>query len=202
MKNHEIALVVNQLRDTAIKFRDAEQLRARIAEIVVPLLQNEHSTAASTPAAQSAGQEAVVLTDELVSATLKEYQLALQTDPRNTVQMRNSPTWPRVVDSMQKGAMREALTFALGRSAVPVNGGESGDGGDSERILREFGNFEHPAERAADAPQVDAELLVAVRELIDAVAPYAYPTPDKTDTVWAKLERVRAALSSPAKEQK
>lgn len=80
--------------------------------------------AAPTPAAQSAGQESVELTDELVSATLKEYQLALQTDPRNTEQMRNSPTWPRVVDSMQKGAMREALTFALGRSAVPVNGGE------------------------------------------------------------------------------
>ncbi|EON13115.1 hypothetical protein [Pandoraea sp. SD6-2] len=52
---HEVAMLVNLLRDTAIEFRDAQQLRARIAEIIVPLFE----PAAPTPAAQSAGQEAI-----------------------------------------------------------------------------------------------------------------------------------------------
>lgn len=38
MKDHEIALVVNRLRDIAIDFHAAGQLRARIADLIVPLL--------------------------------------------------------------------------------------------------------------------------------------------------------------------
>ena len=34
MKDHEIREAINELRDTAIKYRDAEQLRSRIAGVV------------------------------------------------------------------------------------------------------------------------------------------------------------------------
>lgn len=38
MGEHEIAATVNALRDIAIQYRDAQQLRARIARLIVPLL--------------------------------------------------------------------------------------------------------------------------------------------------------------------
>ena len=38
MKDHEIAELHNDLRDTAVKYKDAEQLRARLASIVAPLV--------------------------------------------------------------------------------------------------------------------------------------------------------------------
>lgn len=38
IKDHEIAETVNTLRDIALEFRDAQQLRARIADVLVPLL--------------------------------------------------------------------------------------------------------------------------------------------------------------------
>jgi len=38
MKDHEIAQLVNALRDCAVEFRDAQQLRERIAALVVPAL--------------------------------------------------------------------------------------------------------------------------------------------------------------------
>lgn len=41
MKDHEIAQVVNAIRDAALEFRDAQQLRERIARLVVPLLKVE-----------------------------------------------------------------------------------------------------------------------------------------------------------------
>lgn len=54
MKDHEIAELVNHLRDIAVAYHDTEQLRARIAYVVVPkikelnekiqLLVNELST--------------------------------------------------------------------------------------------------------------------------------------------------------------
>lgn len=41
MKDHEIAQTVNHLRDIAIQFHDAQQLRERIADVIVPLLKKE-----------------------------------------------------------------------------------------------------------------------------------------------------------------
>ena len=38
MKDHLIAKLHNDLRDTALKYRDAEQLRARLVKIVAPLV--------------------------------------------------------------------------------------------------------------------------------------------------------------------
>lgn len=38
MKNHEIAEVINELRDTAVTYAGTQQLRARIAKIILPLL--------------------------------------------------------------------------------------------------------------------------------------------------------------------
>ena len=39
LKGHEIAQVVNALREVALEYHGSEQLRERIAHIVVPLLQ-------------------------------------------------------------------------------------------------------------------------------------------------------------------
>ncbi|HET8870105.1 MAG TPA: hypothetical protein VFM48_06640, partial [Aquabacterium sp.] len=55
IKDHVIREAVNQLRDCAIKFHATQQLRERIAGIIVPLLK-------STPAAPS---QPVTLTDEV-----------------------------------------------------------------------------------------------------------------------------------------
>ena len=38
LKDHEIALVVNELRDIAIRYHGTQQLRERIAQVVVPAL--------------------------------------------------------------------------------------------------------------------------------------------------------------------
>ena len=38
MKDHEIAKLHNDLRDTAVKYKDAQQLRARLATVVEPLI--------------------------------------------------------------------------------------------------------------------------------------------------------------------
>lgn len=38
MKDHEIAKLVNDLRDVALKYHDAQQLRERIADIILPVL--------------------------------------------------------------------------------------------------------------------------------------------------------------------
>jgi hypothetical protein len=43
LKDHEIAQLVNELRDTAIKYRDAQQLRERIAALVVPALRGKRA---------------------------------------------------------------------------------------------------------------------------------------------------------------
>lgn len=58
------------------------------------------------------------VTDSMVALALGEYRLALSSDPRNTDQMRNSPTWPRIIEAIQRDAMREALTAALSTSTV------------------------------------------------------------------------------------
>ena len=38
MNDHEIAKLINDLRDVAIKYHDTQQLRERIAGLVVPVL--------------------------------------------------------------------------------------------------------------------------------------------------------------------
>ena len=43
MKDHEIAKLHNDLRDTAIKYRDAEQLRARLVAVIAPLTEHKLS---------------------------------------------------------------------------------------------------------------------------------------------------------------
>lgn len=40
MKDHDKAQLVNRLRDTALEFRDSEQLRERIAGILLPALES------------------------------------------------------------------------------------------------------------------------------------------------------------------
>lgn len=42
MKDHEIAKTVNELRDIALQFHNTQQLRERIARVVVPLLHDAH----------------------------------------------------------------------------------------------------------------------------------------------------------------
>jgi hypothetical protein len=56
------------------------------------------------------------VTDSMLDAAIAEYRLALSSDPRNTDQMRNSPAWPRIMQAMQRDAMREALAAALANS--------------------------------------------------------------------------------------
>jgi hypothetical protein len=41
LEDHQIALIVNQLRDTAIDYHSTQQLRDRIAHIIVPYLKKE-----------------------------------------------------------------------------------------------------------------------------------------------------------------
>jgi hypothetical protein len=41
LEDHQIALIVNQLRDTAIDYHSTQQLRDRIAHIIVPYLRKE-----------------------------------------------------------------------------------------------------------------------------------------------------------------
>jgi hypothetical protein len=55
------------------------------------------------------------VTDAMVSAALGEYRTSLQSDPRNTDQMRDRPG---VVQAMQRDAMREALVTALAVAAA------------------------------------------------------------------------------------
>lgn len=43
-KDHIIAQVVNNLRDVAIQFHDAQQLRSRIQDAIVPLLERPHES--------------------------------------------------------------------------------------------------------------------------------------------------------------
>lgn len=44
MKDNEIALIVNQLRDIAVTFHNTQQLRERIAHVIVPLLKDVVNT--------------------------------------------------------------------------------------------------------------------------------------------------------------
>lgn len=43
-KDHIIAQVVNNLRDVAIQFHDTQQLRSRIQDAIVPLLERPHES--------------------------------------------------------------------------------------------------------------------------------------------------------------
>lgn len=44
MKAHEIREIVNQIRDIAVEFHDTQQLRARIAAVLVPVLMDQTDT--------------------------------------------------------------------------------------------------------------------------------------------------------------
>ena len=39
MKDHEIRETINELRDIAIKYHDAQQLRERIAHVILPMIE-------------------------------------------------------------------------------------------------------------------------------------------------------------------
>lgn len=41
MKDHEIARIVNILRDIAVEYGQTQQLRERIAQVIVPVLKGE-----------------------------------------------------------------------------------------------------------------------------------------------------------------
>jgi len=41
LKDHEIAKIVNELRDIAVQFHASQQLRERIAQVIVPVLKGE-----------------------------------------------------------------------------------------------------------------------------------------------------------------
>lgn len=60
-KDHEIARAVNTLRDIAIEFHGAQQLRERIARVVVPLLKRaSRDEAAQQPQGQAVSDEQIV----------------------------------------------------------------------------------------------------------------------------------------------
>lgn len=52
-RDHEIAALVNRVRDVAIEFHGAQQLRVRIAEIIVPALKGMQAPVAGQPAEPS-----------------------------------------------------------------------------------------------------------------------------------------------------
>lgn len=54
-------------------------------------------------------------------------------------------------------------------------------------------------ERASDHENLVGDLVGALSDLVDAVRPYVYPTPDKAESLWAKVERARAVIAK-AKE--
>jgi hypothetical protein len=51
------------------------------------------------------------------------------------------------------------------------------------------------AQRVADNDNLMGELVGALSSLLEAVRPYVYPTPDKSESLWAKVERARAVLA-------
>jgi hypothetical protein len=52
------------------------------------------------------------LTYKQLDAALAEFELAMETDPRNTDYARNSPTWPRVARAIRKDALYAAILAA------------------------------------------------------------------------------------------
>lgn len=64
MKDHEIALLVNQIRDIAVECRDAQQLRCRIANVLVPVLKEPIApTADAQPVAWITTEQLASLND-------------------------------------------------------------------------------------------------------------------------------------------
>lgn len=63
LQDHVIRETVNQLRDIALKYHAAGQLREQIAHVIVPLLQNR------APATSAAGQDAARLVKLLQMCT-------------------------------------------------------------------------------------------------------------------------------------
>jgi len=63
LKDHQIAALVNELRDIAIEFHGAQQLRERIAQVVVPALKAK--------SADSVLEDAARLERERICAAIK-----------------------------------------------------------------------------------------------------------------------------------
>lgn len=61
------------------------------------------------------------ITDKMVDAAMQEYNLALESDPRNTDQMRNSLRWPFILSAMRRDAMHAALEAALLEAALEAS---------------------------------------------------------------------------------
>ncbi|AGK49267.1 hypothetical protein BTI_1952 [Burkholderia thailandensis MSMB121] len=52
------------------------------------------------------------LTDEQIESALTEFELAMETDPRNTESARNSPTWARIARAIRKDSLKSAILAA------------------------------------------------------------------------------------------
>lgn len=56
-----------------------------------------------------------MLTEKMIDAAIEEYTLSLESDLRNTDQMRNSVKWGSIVNAMRRDAMREALNAVIAK---------------------------------------------------------------------------------------
>jgi len=55
--------------------------------------------------------------------------------------------------------------------------------------------------RASDHENLVGELVGALTDLVEAVRPYVYPTPDKPKSLWAKVEQARALIAKAEAQQ-
>lgn len=202
LRDDQIRELVNQLRDTAIQFRDAKQLRARIAGIIVPVLKS---------AAQSAGQEAVAWA---VYSGIGE--------------MRKHSVHSEKAAAVEVASSIKSNTEVRPLYAAPVNGGEREVSGDTVADrLDAMADLCKPGsqamsdlyaaatawrkhlnpKRATDAPQVVVQPAheQAARFAIDGAISYGMqgvnmpPDRDHWLAEYWEIGRKLAALSSPAK---
>lgn len=54
---------------------------------------------------------------------------------------------------------------------------------------------EAAAIKLAERDNLVGELVEALSTLVEAVRPYVYPTPDKSESLWAKVENARAVIA-------
>ncbi|WP_261533597.1 hypothetical protein [Burkholderia multivorans] len=111
------------------------------------------------------------LTDEQLDAALAEFELAMETDPRNTDYARNSPTWPRVARAIRKDAIYAAILAASpvqqpAAATIPYEG-----------LTEEF--TDEVARLADDAPGIREAVSAALENCNAIIAPQgnAAPTP-------------------------
>ncbi|AUT68561.1 MULTISPECIES: hypothetical protein [Paraburkholderia] len=83
MKDHEIAALVNKVRDIAVEFHGAQQLRDRIANVLVPVL------TPSAPAVDAGAREAMRnATREMILANPEGARLEMVEMARETRELR------------------------------------------------------------------------------------------------------------------